>query len=104
MNLPNTGNISAVNVEGLCTSLHRIIATDNTENTIQIFWRKIMEKIDKVTKIEILVTDEGAQMYFNGYREAVPIAYPELRKAVMIMLDLCTQVQKTIIQKEKEND
>ena len=41
-----------------------------------------MEKIDKLTKIEILVTDEGAQM-----------------KAVMIMLDLCTQVQKTIIQK-----
>lgn len=63
-----------------------------------------MEKIDKLTKIEILVTDEGAQMFFNGYREAVPIAYPELRKAVMIMLDLCTQVQKTIIQKDKEND
>ena len=44
-----------------------------------------MEKIDKLTKIEILVTDEGAQMFFNGYREAVPIAYPELRKAVMII-------------------
>jgi hypothetical protein len=29
-----------------------------------------MEKIDKLTKIEILVTDEGAQMFFNGYREA----------------------------------
>ena len=43
-------------------------------------------------------------MYFNGYREVVPIAYTELRKAVMIMLDLCTQVQETIIQKEKEND
>lgn len=63
-----------------------------------------MEKIDKLTKIEILVTDEGAQMFFNGYRESVPIAYPELRKAVMIMLDLCTQVQRTIIQKEQEND
>ena len=63
-----------------------------------------MEKIDKLTKIEILVTDEGAQMYSNGYREAVPIAYPELSKAVMIMLDLCTRVQRTIIQKEKEND
>lgn len=63
-----------------------------------------MEKIDKVTKIEIIVTDEGAQMFFNGYRETVPIAYPELRKAALIMLDLCTQVQRTIIQKEQEND
>lgn len=63
-----------------------------------------MEKIDKLTKIEILVTDKGAQMYFNGYREAVPITYPELSKAVMIMLDLCTRVQKTIIQNYKEND
>ena len=32
------------------------------------------------------------------------VTRPELRKAVMIMLDLCTQVQRTIIQKEKEND
>ena len=63
-----------------------------------------MEKIDKLTKIEILVTDEGAQMFFNGYRETVPIAYPELRKAALIMLDFCTQVQRTIIQKEQEND
>ena len=63
-----------------------------------------MEKIDKLTKIEILVTDEGAQMFFNGYRETVPIAYPELRKAALIMLDLCTQIQRIIIQKEKEND
>lgn len=51
-----------------------------------------MEKIDKLTKIEILVTDEGAQMFFNGYRETVPIAYPELRKAALIMLDFCTQI------------
>lgn len=63
-----------------------------------------MEKIDKLTKIEILVTDEGAQMFFNGYRETVPIAYLELRKAALIMLDLYTQVQRTIIQKEQEND
>ena len=63
-----------------------------------------MEKIDKLTKIEILVNDEGAEMFFNGYREVVPIAYIELCKAVMIMLDLCTQVKKAIIQKEKEND
>ena len=63
-----------------------------------------MAKIDKVTKIEIIVTDEGAKMFFNGNKETKPIAYPELRKAVMIMLDLCTQVQRTIIQKEKEND
>lgn len=63
-----------------------------------------MGKINKLTKIEILVTDEGAQMFFNGYRETVPIAYPELCKAVMIMLDLCSQVQRTIIQKDKEND
>ena len=63
-----------------------------------------MEKIDKLTKIEILVTDEGAQMFFNGYRETVPIAYPELRKAALIMLDLCTQIQRIIIQKEQEND
>ena len=64
-----------------------------------------MEKIDKLTKIEILVTDEGAQMFFNGYRgEVVSISRSVLRKVVMIMLDLCTQVQRTIIQKEKEND
>lgn len=63
-----------------------------------------MEKIDKLTKIEILVKDEGVQMFFNGYREAVPITYPALRKAVRIMLDLCMRVQLTIIKKEKEND
>lgn len=63
-----------------------------------------MEKIDKLTKIEILVTDKGAQMYFNGYRESVPIAYPELRKAALIMLNFCMQVQRAIIQKEQEND
>lgn len=63
-----------------------------------------MTMIDKLTKIEILVTDEGAQMFFNGYRENVAIAYPVLRKAVKIMLDLCMQVQLTITKKEKEND
>ena len=35
-----------------------------------------MEKIDKVTKIEIIVTDEGAKMFFNGNKETKPIAYP----------------------------
>ena len=34
MNLPNTGNISVVNVEEQCTNLCPIIAADNTENII----------------------------------------------------------------------
>lgn len=55
-----------------------------------------MEKIDKLTKIEILVTDKGAQMFFNGYREAVPIAYQELSKGGLILLDFCKQIQKTL--------
>ena len=33
MNCPNTGNTSVVNVEGQCTSLYLIIATDNIGNT-----------------------------------------------------------------------
>lgn len=32
-----------------------------------------MEKIDKVTKIEIIVTDEGAQIFFNGNKETKDI-------------------------------
>lgn len=32
MNCPNIDHTSAVSVAGLCTSLHRIIAMDNTEN------------------------------------------------------------------------
>ena len=37
-------------------------------------WKIVMAKIDKVTKIEIIVTDEGAQMFFNGNKETLPIA------------------------------
>ena len=63
-----------------------------------------MEKIDKLTKIEILVTDEGAQMFFNGYREAVPIAYPELSKVGIILLEFCQQIQRLLANKEKARD
>ena len=63
-----------------------------------------MEKIDKVTKIEIIVTDEGAQMFFNGNRETKPIAYPELSKVGIILLGFCQQIQKLLTQKYKEND
>ena len=63
-----------------------------------------MKKIDKVTKIEIIVTDEGAQMYFNGNKETKPIAYPELSKVGIILLEFCQQIQKILANKEKEND
>ena len=63
-----------------------------------------MEKIDKVTKIEIIVTDEGAQMFFNGNKETQPIAYPELSKVGIILLDFCQQIQRILATKEKEND
>ena len=63
-----------------------------------------MEKIDKVTKIEIIVTDEGAQMFFNGYKETKPIACPELSKVGIILLDFCQQIQRILATKEKEND
>ena len=63
-----------------------------------------MEKIDKVTKIEIIVTDEGAKMYFNGNEETQPIAYPELSKVGIILLEFCQQIQKVLAQKDKEND
>ena len=63
-----------------------------------------MEKIDKVTKIEIIVTDEGAQMFFNGNKETKPIAYPELSKVGIILLGFCQQIQKLLTQKYKEND
>ena len=32
MNCPNTGNSSAVSVEGQCMNQHRIFATDNIGN------------------------------------------------------------------------
>ena len=64
-----------------------------------------MEKIDKVTKIEIIVTDEGAKMYFNGNKETQPpIAYPELSKVGIILLEFCQQIQRILASKEKEND
>ena len=63
-----------------------------------------MEKIDKVTKIEIIVTDKGAQMFFNGNKETPPIAYPELSKVGTILLGFCLQIQKLLTQKYKEND
>ena len=63
-----------------------------------------MEKIDKVTKIEIIVTDEGSKMFFNGYKETKPIAYPELSKVGIILLDFCQQIQRILATKGKEND
>ena len=63
-----------------------------------------MEKIDKVTKIEIIVTDEGAKMYFNGNKETKSIAYPELSKVGIILLEFCQQIQRILASKEKEND
>lgn len=63
-----------------------------------------MEKIDKVTKIEIIVEDEGAQMFFNGNKETVPIAYSELSRVGIILLDFCQQIQTLLTNKEKEND
>ena len=63
-----------------------------------------MEKIDKVTKIEIIVTDKGAQMFFNGNKETQSIAYPELSKVGIILLDFCQQIQKLLAQNYKEND
>lgn len=63
-----------------------------------------MEKIDKVTKIEIIVTDEGAQMFFNGNKETKPIEYPELSKVGIILLKFCQQIQKILASKEKSRD
>ena len=63
-----------------------------------------MEKIDKVTKIESIVTDEGSQMFFNGSKETQPIACPELRKVGIILLDFCQQIQRILATKEKGND
>lgn len=63
-----------------------------------------MEKIDKVTKIEIIVTDEGAKMFFNGNKETKPIAYPELSKVGIILLEFCQQIQRILANKEKSRD
>ena len=63
-----------------------------------------MAKIDKVTKIEIIVTDEGAQMFFNGNKETLPIAYPELSKVGIILLEFCQQIQKVLASKGKSCD
>ena len=63
-----------------------------------------MEKIDKVTKIEISVSDEGAKMFFNGNTETKPIAYPELSKVGIILLEFCQQIQRILANKEKSRD
>ena len=63
-----------------------------------------MGKINKVTKIEIIVTDEGAKMFLNGNKETQSIAYPELSKVGIILLGFCQQIQKLLTQKYKEND
>lgn len=63
-----------------------------------------MKKIDKVTKIEIIVTDEGAKMFFNGNKETQPIAYPELSKVEIILLEFCLQIQRILANKEKSLD
>ena len=63
-----------------------------------------MEKIDKVTKIEIIVTDEGSKMFFNGNKETLPITYPELSKVGIILLDFCQQIQRILANKEKSGD
>ena len=63
-----------------------------------------MEKSDKVTKIEIIVTDEGAQMFFNGNKETQSFAYSELSKVGIILLGFCQKIQRRLTQKNKEND
>ena len=63
-----------------------------------------MGKIDKVTKIEIIVTDEGEQMFINGNKETQSIAYPELSKVGIILLGFCQKIQRRLTQKNKEND
>lgn len=63
-----------------------------------------MGKINKVTKIEIIVTNEGAKMFLNGNKEIQPIAYPELSQVGIILLGLYQKIQKILATKEKEND
>ena len=57
-----------------------------------------------VTRIEIIVTDEGTKMFFNGNKETKPIAYPELSKVGIILLEFCQQIQKILANKEKSRD
>ena len=63
-----------------------------------------MEKIDKITKIEIIVTDECAKMFFNGNKEKKSIPCPELSKVGIILFEFCQQIQRILASKEKEND
>lgn len=63
-----------------------------------------MEKIDKATRIEIIVADEGAKMFFNGNKETQPIAYPELSWVGIILLEFCQKIQRILATKVKEND
>ena len=63
-----------------------------------------MGKITKVTKIEIIVTDEGAQMFLNGNKETQPIAYPELSQVGIILLGVYQKIQKILANMEKSRD
>ena len=63
-----------------------------------------MGKITKVTKIEIIVTDEGAKMFLNGNKETQPIAYPELSQVGIILLGLYQKIQKILANMEKSHD
>ena len=63
-----------------------------------------MGKITKVTKIEIIVTNEGVKMFLNGNKETQPIDYPELSQVGIILLGLYQKIQKILATKEKEND
>ena len=63
-----------------------------------------MGKITKVTKIEIIVADEGAKMFLNGNKETQPIAYPELSQVGIILLGLYQKIQKRLANMEKSRD
>ena len=43
-------------------------------------------------------------MFFNGNKETQPIAYPELSKVGIILLEFCQQIQRILANKEKSRD
>ena len=63
-----------------------------------------MGKINKVTKIEIIVTDEGAQIFLNGNKETQSITYPELSQVGIILLGVYQKIQKILANMEKSGD
>ena len=63
-----------------------------------------MGKINKVTKIEIIVTDEGARIFLNGNKETQPITYPELSQVGIILLGVYQKIQKILANMEKSGD